>query len=78
MKQWHAGRTNHIKRLPKPEKRVFCLTTTKTLVNNVSYRNDHGYEFFDQKQKRKVIEAKKFIRKFNMSTEKLALNINII
>ena len=58
--------------------RKLAVIIWNMVVNNVSYNNDHGYEFFDQKRKRKVIEAKKLIRKFNMSTEKLALNINII
>ena len=37
------------------------------------YRNEHNYEFLDQKRKRKVQEMKKLIHKFNVSTEELGL-----
>ena len=58
--------------------RKLAVIIWNMVVNNVSYRNDHGYEFLDQKRKRKVLEAKKLIRKFGMSTDELALNINTI
>ena len=50
----------------------------KRLNKNAPYHNDHGYEFLDQKRKRKVLEAKKLIRKFGMSTNELSLSINAI
>jgi len=58
--------------------RKLAVIIWNMVVNNVSYRNDHGYEFLDQKRKRKVLEAKKLIRKFGMSTDELALNINTV
>jgi len=58
--------------------RKLAVIIWNMVVNNVSYHNDHGYEFLDQKRKRKVLEAKKLIRKFGMSTDELVLNINAI
>ena len=58
--------------------RKLAVIIWNMVVNNVSYSNDHSYEFLDQKRKRKVLEAKKLIRKFDMSTDELALNINAI
>jgi hypothetical protein len=41
-------------------------------------RNEHGYEFLDQKRKRKVLEAKKLIQKFCINMDELALNVSTI
>jgi transposase len=48
------------------------------VVNNQPYRNDYGYEFLEQKRKRKVIEAKKLIQKFGIEIDELALSINTV
>jgi transposase len=48
------------------------------IVKNQPYRNDYGYEFLDQKRKRKVIEAKKLIQKFSINLEELTLSIKTI
>ena len=48
------------------------------IVKNQPYRNDLGYEFIDQKRKRKVLEAKKLIQKFSINMDELALSINTI
>ena len=48
------------------------------IVKNQPYRNDSGYEFLDQKRKRKVLEAKKLIQKFSINMDELALSINTI
>ena len=37
------------------------------------YSNDHGYEFLDQKRKRKVKEMRKLIHKFDIKTNELGL-----
>ena len=48
------------------------------VVKNIPYRNNHDYEFLDQKRKRKVLEAKKIYSKFALNTDELSLNINTI
>ena len=37
--------------------------------------NEHGYEFLDQKRKRKVQEIRKLIHKFDIKTDELGLQI---
>jgi transposase len=48
------------------------------IVKNQPYRNDYGYEFLDQKRKRKVLEAKKLIQKFGIRVDELDLSISTI
>jgi len=58
--------------------RKLAVIIWNMIVNNQPYRNDHGYEFLDQKRNRKVLEAKKLIQKFNISMNELALCVNTI
>jgi len=46
------------------------------VVKKQQYHNEAGYEFIDQKRKRKVMEMRKLISKFGISTFELNLNIN--
>lgn len=39
------------------------------------YNNEHGYEFLDQKRKRKVQEMRKLIHKFDIKTNELGLHL---
>jgi transposase len=58
--------------------RKLAVIIWNMIVNNQPYRNDYGYEFLDQKRKRKVLEARKLIQKFRIGMEELALNISTI
>jgi transposase len=58
--------------------RKLAVIIWNMVVKNVPYRNDHGYEFLDQKRKRKVLEAKRLIQKFDIKSDELHLNINAI
>lgn len=58
--------------------RKLAVIIWNMVVKNVPYRNDHVYEFLDQKRKRKVLEAKKLIQKFSINLDELSLNINVI
>ena len=46
------------------------------VIKKLPYQNESGYEFLDQKRKRKVKEMRKLISKFEISTAELGLNIN--
>jgi hypothetical protein len=58
--------------------RKLAVIIWNMVVNNQPYRNDYGYEFLDQKRKRKVLEAKKLIQKFGIGMEELAMSISTI
>jgi hypothetical protein len=58
--------------------RKLAVIIWNMIVKNQPYRNDSGYEFLEQKRKRKVLEAKKLIRKFGIGMDELTLNINAI
>jgi transposase len=58
--------------------RKLAVIIWNMIVKNQPYRNEHGYEFLDQKRKRKVLEAKKLIQKFGINMEELALNVSMI
>jgi transposase len=58
--------------------RKLAVIIWNMIVKNQPYRNGHGYEFLDQRRKRKVREAKKLIQKFNMNLDELALCANTI
>jgi transposase len=45
------------------------------VIKKQSYNNEHGYEFLDQKRKRKVQEMRKFIHKVDLKTDELGLRI---
>ena len=51
--------------------RKLAVTLWNMIVKHISYNNEHGYEFLDQKRKRKVKELRKIIAKFNINNEEL-------
>lgn len=72
--------SNFFKRIAFRKGRVSAITATarklsviiwNMVVKHVPYNNDHGYEFIDQKRKRKVKELRKMIAKFNINNEEL-------
>ena len=46
------------------------------IIKKKPYNNEHGYEFPDQKRKRKVQEMRKLIHKFDIKTDELGLQVN--
>ena len=46
------------------------------IVKKQSYNNEHGYEFLDQKRKRKVKEMRRLIHKFDIKTDELGLQLS--
>lgn len=58
--------------------RKLAVIIYNMIVKRQPYRNECGYEFLDQKRKRKVLEARKLIQKFNMNMEELALSVKAI
>jgi len=53
--------------------RKLAVIIWNMIIKKQPYNNDHGYEFLDQKRKRKVQEMKKLIHKFDIKTEELGL-----
>jgi transposase len=47
------------------------------LVKKIPYKSENTYEFLDQKRKRKVMEMKKLIHKFDITPDDLGLQLNI-
>ena len=47
------------------------------ITKKVPYKTDTQYEFLDQKRKRKVMEMKKLIHKFDITPDDLGLQLNI-
>lgn len=56
--------------------RKLAVIIWNMVVKNLPYKNEHGYEFLDQKRKRKVQEMRKLIHKFDITTNDLGLQIN--
>jgi len=56
--------------------RKLAVIIWNMVIKKLPYNNDHGYEFLDQKRKRKVKEMKKQIIKFEISTDELGLNFS--
>ena len=56
--------------------RKLAVIIWNMVVKKQQYHNEAGYEFIDQKRKRKVMEMRKLISKFGISTFELNLNIN--
>ncbi len=56
--------------------RKLAVIIWSMVVKNQPYKNDNGYEFIDQKRKRKVREMKKLIHKFDITTNELGLELN--
>jgi len=47
------------------------------ITKKIPYKTDTQYEFLDQKRKRKVLEMKKLIHKFDITPDDLGLQLNI-
>lgn len=56
--------------------RKLAVIIWNMVVRKQAYNNEHGYEFLDQKRKRKVKEMRKLIHKFNIKTDELGLQLN--
>lgn len=56
--------------------RKLAIIIWNMIIKKLPYTNEHGYEFLDQKRKRKVREMRKLIHKFDISTDELGLQIN--
>lgn len=56
--------------------RKLAVIIWNMIIKRQPYNNDHGYEFLDQKRKRKVKEMKKLIHKFDIKTDELGLQIS--
>ena len=55
--------------------RKLAIIIWNMIVKKQPYNNEHGYEFLDQKRKRKVQEMKKLIHKFDININDLGLQI---
>ena len=53
--------------------RKLAVIIWNMIIKKQPYNNEHGYEFLDQKRKRKVQEMKKLISKFDIKTDELGL-----
>jgi transposase len=53
--------------------RKLAVIIWNMVIKKQPYNNEHGYEFLDQKRKRKVREMKKLIHKFDIKTDELGL-----
>jgi hypothetical protein len=56
--------------------RKLAVIKWNMVIKKIPYQNEAGYEFLDQKRKKKVKEMRKLISKFEISTTELGLNIN--
>jgi transposase len=56
--------------------RKLAVIIWNMVIKKIPYQNEAGYEFLDQKRKRKVKEMRKLISKFEISNTELGLNIN--
>jgi transposase len=56
--------------------RKLAVIIWNMIVKKQPYNNEHGYEFLDQKRKRKVQEMRKLIHKFDIKTDELGLQFN--
>lgn len=77
--------SNFFKRINFKKGRVSAISATarklaviiwNMVIKKQPYNNEHGYEFLDQKRKRKVNEMKKLILKFDIKTDELGLQIS--
>ena len=77
--------SNFFKRINFRKGRVSAISATarklaviiwNMVIKKQPYNNEHGYEFLDQKRKRKVNEMRKLIHKFDIKTDELGLQIS--
>jgi transposase len=55
--------------------RKLAVIIWNMIIKKQPYNNDYGYEFLDQKRKRKVKEMRKLIHKFDIKTNELGLQL---
>jgi transposase len=70
---FRKGRTSAI----SATARKLAVIIWNMITKKVPYKTDSQYEFLDQKRKRKVIEMKKLIHKFDITPDDLGLQLNI-
>jgi transposase len=70
---FRKGRTSAI----SATARKLAVIIWNMITKKVPYRTDTQYEFLDQKRKRKVMEMKKLIHKFDITPDDLGLQLNI-
>jgi len=58
--------------------RKLAVIIWNMVVKKQQYNNEQGYEFLDQKRKRKVQEMRKLIHKFDIKTNELGLQLNCL
>jgi len=56
--------------------RKLAIIIWNMIIKKQPYNNEHGYEFLDQKRKRKVKEMSKLIHKFDIKTDELGLQLS--
>jgi transposase len=70
---FRKGRTSAI----SATARKLAVIIWNMITKKVPYKTDTQYEFLDQKRKRKVLEMKKLILKFDITPDDLGLQLNI-
>jgi hypothetical protein len=68
---FRKGRTSAI----SATARKLAVIIWNMITKKVPYKTDTQYEFLDQKRKRKVLEMKKLIHKFDITPDDLGLQI---
>jgi len=77
--------SNFFKRISFRKGRISAISAARKLaviiwnmlVKKVPYKPETDYEFLDQKRKRKVLEMKRLIHKFDITPDDLGLQLNI-
>ena len=78
--------SNFFKRIAFRKGRMSAISATarklaviiwNMITKKIPYKTDSQYEFLDQKRKRKVMEMKKLIHKFDITPDDLGLQLNI-
>lgn len=70
---FRKGRTSAI----SATARKLAVIIWNMITKKIPYKTDTQYEFLDQKRKRKVMEMKKLIHKFDITSDDLGLQLNI-
>ena len=70
---FRKGRTSAI----SATARKLAVIIWNMITRKLPYKTDTQYEFLDQKRKRKVMEMKKLIHKFDITPDDLGLQLNI-
>jgi transposase len=70
---FRKGRTSAI----SATARKLAVIIWNMITKKVPYKTETQYEFLDQKRKRKVLEMKKLIHKFDITSDDLGLQLNI-